>query len=186
MATLLGIIAAATWSRGCSIFGFDSPFWDLGLLPALAGLIIGISHLNGPRRRFVIGFEVCGILSAVAYVVSCSRPARWSIVSALLPFQTGFWLMPEMKKSWTALNPWEMLADLVVLVAIPLLPALGGGLLASIRITLRRSMIAVAIIAIMLGLATSYLRRVRHYERMGGLSPQQDRRRPCRIGRGRR
>ncbi len=160
-------LAAVGWLGGASFFGFESPFWDLGLLPILAALIVGVFHLQGPRRRFLIGFEACGAIAVLAHVASCSRPARWSPVSALLPFQTGFWLAPEMKTSLKALNPGGVLLDAAILAAMPLLVALTGGWLASARITLRRSMAWVAAIAVLLGVASAYLRRARHYDEMG-------------------
>jgi hypothetical protein len=167
VAAVMVFLIAAYWSGGNSVFGFESAFWDLGLIPILAALIIGVFRLGGPRRRFLIGFELSGLLAVIAYGVSCSRPARWSIVSALLPFQTGFWLSPDMKKGWTDLNPWGILVDAVILVVLPLLMALTGAVIGSARISLRRAMIAVAVMAVFLGAATAYFRRVRYYDAMG-------------------
>ncbi len=140
--------AATRWSQGLSLFGFESPYWDLGLLPTLALLVLAASRSEQDRRRrFQIGFAVCGVLTATGYTMSCLRSARWSPVSALQPYQTGFWLMPEMKSSIWERTPWGVFVDTVILVSIPLLPAILGGVVASARITLRRTMVAIAIIA---------------------------------------
>src|SRR5271169_2068930 len=87
---VVGFILAFRWSRGSSVFGFESPFWDLGLIPILAALaIIAVRGRTADvrRLRFLVGFEIFGLAAVAAYFVSCSRPARWSPVSVLLPFQ---------------------------------------------------------------------------------------------------
>src|SRR5208283_6190263 len=89
----LGLVFAKGWSRGTSIFSFESPFWDLGLIPILTALVISVGRVgrcDAISRRFLIGFGIFGSAAVIAYIVSCSRPARWSLVSSLLPFQTGF------------------------------------------------------------------------------------------------
>lgn len=159
--------AAMRWSHGLSLFGFESPYWDLGLLPTLALLVLAASRSNqGRRRRFQIGFAVCGILATLLYTISCLRPARWSLVSVLQPYQTGFWLAPEMKSSIWELTPWGVFVDTIILVSIPLLPAILGGGVASARITLRRTMVAIAIIALILTALVQTRRRARHNDRM--------------------
>jgi hypothetical protein len=37
----IGLVFANGWSKGSSAFGFESPFWDLGLVPILTALAIG-------------------------------------------------------------------------------------------------------------------------------------------------
>jgi hypothetical protein len=162
--------AAIRWPSGRSLFGFESAYWDLGLLPALAASALAAYRLKsatGPQKRFLIGFLSCGLIAAVAYTASCSRAARWSPVSVLQPFQTGFMLAPGMRTSWRDLRPWGIFVDSVILVLIPLLPALLGGLAVSVRITLRRMMVAVAIVAILLWVMTATIHRARHQDRMG-------------------
>jgi hypothetical protein len=169
------IVFAATWAgirwpQALSLFGFESPYWDLGLFPILVGLLLGANHIKvegGRRRRFLIGFMSCGLVAAIAYTISCSRPARWSLVSVLQPFQTGFMLAPEMKTSWTDLKPWGVFVDTVIVVSLPLLPALLVGVIASARITLARVMIAIALIALVFGGVGSTIRTARQYDRMG-------------------
>ena len=82
------------------------------------------------------------------------------------PYQTGFWLMPEMKSSIWERTPWGVFVDSVILVSIPLLPAILGGVVASARITLRRTMVAIAIIALILTALVQTGRRARHNDRM--------------------
>jgi hypothetical protein len=162
--------AAMRWPRGLSFFGFESPYWDLGLLPVLVALAVKAYRLKdaeGARRRFLIGFEVCGFAAAIAYTLSCARPAKWSLVSVLLPFHTGYMLAPDMRMTWRELNPWGIFVDTVILVLLPMLPATLGGIVCSERITLRRMMVAVAIIAILFGGFVDTRRRARHYDRMG-------------------
>ncbi len=175
---LLGIVPASVavvwavirWTSGRSLFGFESPYWDLGLLPTLAALVWAgyrLKFVNGPRRRFLIGFLIVGLIAVVAYTASCSRPAQWSFVSMLQPFQTGFMLAPRMGMSRRHLRPWGVFVDSVILILIPLLPALLGGLVVSIRITLGRMMAAIAVIAILFGGVTTTIRRARHQDQMG-------------------
>jgi hypothetical protein len=160
--------AVTRWSLGRSCFGFESPYWDLGLLPILALLVVAAGRSEqGPRRRFQIGFEVCGALAAVVYTISCLRNARWNPVSVLQPYQTGFQLMPEMKSSVWNLNPWGAFVDTVILVSIPVLPAVLSGVAASARITLRRIMVTTAIIALIFAGFIQTARRARHNDRMG-------------------
>lgn len=162
--------AALRWPWGLSLFGFESPYWDLGLLPIVTALMLGaicIKGTDGARRRFLIGFVVCGFVAAVAYVVSCSRPARWSLVSVLQPFQTGFMLAPEMRTTWTNLTLWGIVVDTVILVLLPLVPAALGGVVCSVRLTLRRVMVAIAVIAVCLAGIVSTIRRARQHDRMG-------------------
>jgi hypothetical protein len=147
-ATAALVWAAIRWPSGLSLFGFESAYWDLGLLPALAAFALAAYRLKsaiGPRRRFLVGFLCCGLIAAAAYTASCSRAARWSPVSMLQPFQTGFMLAPGMRTSWRDLRPWGVFIDSVILVLIPLLPALLGGAAVSVRITLGRMMAVVAV-----------------------------------------
>ena len=79
----MGLVFARGWSKGSSIFSFESPFWDLGLIPIVIALVIGAYRVGGCdaiRRRFLLGFELFGLAAVTAYIVSCSRPARWSLV----------------------------------------------------------------------------------------------------------
>jgi hypothetical protein len=111
---VIGLVFANGWSKGSSVFGFESPFWNLGLIPILTALVIGACRFGGcdaDRRRFVLGFEIFGLAAITAYIVSCSRPARWSLVSALLPFQTGLMLAPDVRMSWKDLTFGRMLGD---------------------------------------------------------------------------
>ncbi len=159
-----GLAGIAGWIRGSSVFGFESAFWDLGLLPTLLVLAIGVNRISdwaGPRRRFAIGFEIFGWAAVALYVICCWRPARWSPLSALLPFQTGFMLAPDMQKAWKDLNPGEMVVDAVVLISLPLLVALLGGVMFSARFTVRRIMVFVAVLALTLGALVILRRRVR-------------------------
>jgi hypothetical protein len=166
-----GLILAFGWSRGSSVFGFESPYWDLGLIPILAALAIIVVRVNvhdGRRFRFLLGFEIFGLAAAVAYFISCSRPARWSLVSALLPFQTGFMLSPDIGKRWHELIFWKILVDIAVLASLPLIVALLGGMMFAVRFTMRRIVIAVAVIAMVLGVLVNYVRRVRRFDDLAG------------------
>ena len=150
----VGLVLAAGWSKGSSIFGFESPFWDLGLIPILTALVIGACRLGGApagRRRFLLGFELFGLVAVAAYVASCSRTARWSPVSALLPFQTGLMLAPDVGASWKTLVFWNILVDVAILVSLPLIVAALGGVMFSVRFTMRRIAVTVAVIAVILG-----------------------------------
>ncbi len=83
---VVAFVLAFRWCRGSSVFGFESPYWDLGLIPILAALAIiavRVKVRDCRRSRFLLGFEVLGLAAVAAYFVSCSRPARWSLVSAL-------------------------------------------------------------------------------------------------------
>ncbi len=166
IAAFLG--AAVRWSLGLSLIGFESPYWDLGLLPILALLVLAARRSEaGRRRRFQIGFAVTGALAATVYTVCCLRNARWNLVSVLLPYQTGFLLMPEMKTSIRDLNAWGVFVDTVILVSIPLLPAVLAGVAVSARITLRRMMVTTAIIALIFAGLVQTMRRARHNDSMG-------------------
>jgi hypothetical protein len=164
---VVGFILAFRWSRGSSVFGFESPYWDLGLIPILAALaIIAVRArvADGRRLRFMIGFEIFGLAAVAAYFVSCSRPARWSLVSALLPFQTGFMLSPDIGKRWQDLSFWKMLVDMAVLTSLPLIVALVGGMMFAVRFTTRRIVVVVAVIALVLGGLVNFVRRVRRFD----------------------
>jgi hypothetical protein len=160
-------ILAFRWSRGSSVFGFESPYWDLGLLPILAALAIlavRASAADGRHLRFIFGFEVFGLAVVAAYFVSCSRPARWSLVSALLPYQTGLMLSPDIGKRWQDLSFWRILVDMAVLASLPLIVALVGGLMFAVRFTTRRIVVVVAVIAMVLGGFVNFIRRVRRFD----------------------
>lgn len=162
-------LVAYHWSRGSSVFRFESPYWDLGLLPILAALLVGACLFRGSggrRRRFLLGFEAGGWAAVVGYIVSCSRPAKWSLVSALLPFQTGYQLAPGRSTTWRDLRPWGIFVDTVTLVSLPLLVGALGGAVCSVRLTLRRLMVAVAVMAVLLGGLVDTIRRARHHDRM--------------------
>jgi hypothetical protein len=163
----VAFVLAKRWFRGSSVFGFESPYWDLGLIPTLAALeicVIRWNGCNGTRRRFLLGFVVFGLAAVTAYIVSCSRPARWSPVSALLPFQTGFRLAPEIGARWTDLSFWKIVVDTTVLASLPLIVASVGGTMCSVRFTMRRIVVAVAVIAMVLGVLVNFGRRVRRFD----------------------
>src|SRR5262249_33498464 len=154
---------ARGWVRGSSVFGFESPFWDLGLIPILTALVYGACRAGGGdgiRRRFLLGFGIFGLVAAAAYIVSCSRPARWSLVSALLPFQTGLMLAPDVGMSWKDLSLWRMVVDTAILASLPLVVATLGGVMFSVRFTLRRIVVIVAVIAMVLGALVGVGRRI--------------------------
>jgi hypothetical protein len=166
----VGLVLAACWSKGSSIFGFESPFWDLGLIPILTALAIGTCRLGrapAGRRRFLIGFDLFGLVAVATYVASCSRTARWSPVSALLPFQTGLMLAPDVGASWKSLVFWNILVDVAILVSLPLLVAALGGVMFSVRFTMRRIAVTVAVIAVILGGLVGVGRRIRRYDSLG-------------------
>jgi hypothetical protein len=166
----IGLVFARGWSQGSSIFGFESPFWDLGLIPILTALVIGARRGGGragTRRRFLIGFEVFGLAAVAAYMISLSGPVRWSLVSALLPFQTGFMLAPDMRTSWKDLTFWNILVDTAILTSLPLIVAALGGVMFSVRFTMRRIAVAVAVIAIVLGALVAVRRRIRRFDDLG-------------------
>jgi hypothetical protein len=168
---LIAVVAlswgAMRWPRGLSLFGFESPYWDLGLLPILSALLLVPIRFRSSGKRFLTGFEVCGVAATIAYSLSCMRPAKWSIVSVLLPFQTGYLLAPGRRTTLGDLKPWGIFVDTVILVLLPLLPAILGGVIASVRITLRRLMVSVAVLAIIFGAPINTIRRARHYDRLG-------------------
>jgi hypothetical protein len=164
---VVGFILALRWYKGSSVFGFESPYWDLGLIPILAALAINAVRTkvaDGRRPRFLLGFEVFGLAAGAVYFVSCSRPARWSLVSALLPFQTGFMLSPGIGKRWQDLSFWKILVDMAVLASLPLIVALVGGMMFAVRFTTRRIVVAVAVIAMVLGGLVNFVRRVRRFD----------------------
>ena len=167
----IGLVFAKGWSKSSSVFGFESPFWDLGLIPILVALaIIAVRAKVADRRRlrFLVGFEVFGLAAVAAYYASCSRPARWSLVSALLPFQTGFMLSPDIGKRWQDLSFWKILVDLAVLASLPLIVALVGGMMFAVRFTTRRIVVAVAVIATVLGGFVNFIGRVRRFDDLAG------------------
>ena len=48
----IGLVFAKGWSKSSSVFGFESPFWDLGLIPILIALaIIAVRAKVADRRR---------------------------------------------------------------------------------------------------------------------------------------
>jgi hypothetical protein len=166
----MGLVFVRGWSKGSSIFSFESPFWDLGLIPILTALVIGACCVGGCdaiRRRFLLGFEIFGLAGVTAYMVSCSRPARWSLVSALLPFQTGLMLAPDVGASWKNLVFWNILVDTAVLTSLPLMVATLGGVMFSVRFTMRRIAVAVAVIAMVLGALVGVGRRIRRFDDLG-------------------
>jgi len=172
----IGLVFARGWSRGSSVFGFESPFWDWGLIPILAALVIGgyrVGGLDAAGRRFLLGFEIFGWAAVTAYFVSCSRPARWSLVSALLPFQTGLMLAPDVGKSWKDLIFWNILVDLAILVSLPLFVAALGGVTFSVRFTTRRIAVVVAVLAVVLGALVGIGRRIRRFDDLGAYHRQQ-------------
>lgn len=168
-ALVAGSAFAFRWSLGASVFGFESPYWDLGLIPiltAIAVLAARASGGDGRRSRFLLGFKVFGSAAAVAYFLSCSRPARWSLVSALLPFQTGFFLSPGVGMRWQDVSFWKILVDITVLASLPLVVASVGGIICewAARVTLRRIAVAVAVIALVFGGLVIFVRRVRRFD----------------------
>jgi hypothetical protein len=49
----VAMVLARGWSQGASAFGFESPFWDLGLIPghrALPALIKALEQSTRARR----------------------------------------------------------------------------------------------------------------------------------------
>jgi hypothetical protein len=166
----VGFVFARNWYRGSSILGFESPYWDLGLIPILTALVIGACRArrcDATGRRFLLGFEVLGLAAVAAYIVSCSRPARWSLVSALLPFQTGLMLAPDVGASWKDLVFWNILVDTAILATLPLIVAAVGGVMFSVRFTLRRMTVAVAVIALVLAALVGVGRRIRRFDELG-------------------
>jgi len=164
---VVGFILAFRWSRGSSVFGFESPFWDLGVIPILAALaIIAVRGRTADvrRHRFLVGFGVFGLAAVAAYFVSCSRPARWSPVSVLLPFQTRFKLSPDIGGRWQDLSVWKILVDMAVLASLPLIVALVGGMMFAVRFTTRRIVVVVAVIAMVLGGLVNFVQRVRRFD----------------------
>ena len=135
------------------------------------------------RRRFLLGFEICGWAAVAAYVVSCSRPARWSLVSVLLPFQTGYMLAPFVGESWRNLKFWNILVDTAILISLPLILASVGGVLFCVRFTMRRIVIAVGVIAIVLAALVTMGRRIGRARRSRYLSSVADRGRHVRNAR---
>ncbi len=83
---VVGFVLAFRWSRGSSVFGFELPYWDLGLIPILAALaIIAVRGKVADRRRlrFLVGFEVFGLAAVAAYYrLMLSARAMESRVSA--------------------------------------------------------------------------------------------------------
>jgi hypothetical protein len=166
----IGLVLAKGWSKGLSVFGFESPFWDLGLIPILTALVIGVCRFRGCDaygRRFVLGFVIVGSAAIAAYIVSCLRPARWSLVSALLPFQTGLMLAPDVGKRWTDLPFFGIVVDTAILTSLPLVVAAVGGVMFSVRFTMRRRVVTVAVIAIVFGAFVGFRRRVRRFDDLG-------------------
>jgi hypothetical protein len=166
----IGFLVARDWSKGSSIFAFESPYWDLGLIPIVTALVIGACRVGGcdaMRRRYLLGFEIFGLAAVTAYMISCSRPARWSLVSALLPFQTGLMLAPDVGASWKDLNFWSILVDTAILTSLPLIVASVGGVMFSVRFTMRRIVVAIAVIATVLGALVGVGRRIRRFDRLG-------------------
>jgi hypothetical protein len=168
--TFIGLLLTRDWFTGSSSFGFESPYWDLGLLPIAAALVIGacrVGGCNATRQRILLGFAIFGLAAVAAYIFSCSHTARWSLVSALLPFQTGLMLAPDVGYSWKDLNFWGILVDTAILMAIPLIVAGVGGVLFSVRFTMRRIGVAVAVIAMLLAALVSVGRRIRRFDSLG-------------------
>jgi hypothetical protein len=166
----IGLVIVWAWLKGSTIFGFESPFWDLGLIPTLTALVVGACRVGGCdaiRRRFLLGFEIFGLAAVTAYIVSCSRPARWSLVSALLPFQTGLMLAPDVGASWKNLILWNILVDTAILASLPLIAASVGGVMFSVRFTMRRIAVVVAVIALVLGALVGVERRMRRFADLG-------------------
>jgi hypothetical protein len=165
----IGLVFANGWSKGSSVFRFESLFWDLGLIPVLTALVIGACRVGCDpiRRRFLLGFGIFGLAAVAAYMVSLSGSARWSLVSALLPFQTGLMLAPDVGASWKDLIFWNILVDTAILMSLPLIVATLGGVLFSARFTMRRLAVAVAVIALVLGALVGVGRRIRHFDDLG-------------------
>jgi hypothetical protein len=88
---------------------------DLGGHPDPSG-----ARGDADRRRFGVGFVFFGSAAIAGYIVSRSRPARWSLVSALLPFQTGLMLAPDVGKSWKAPSLGGILVDTTILALLPI------------------------------------------------------------------
>lgn len=166
----VGLMFARGWSKGSSILSFESPYWDVGLIPILTALVIGACHVGGCdaiRRRFLLGFAVFGLAAVATYLISLSGPARWSRVSALLPYQTGLMLATDVGASWKDLSFWGILVDTAVLVSLPLIVAAVGGVVFSVRFTMHRIIVAVAVIALVLGTLVGLRRRIRRFDDMG-------------------
>jgi hypothetical protein len=85
-------------------------------------------------------------------------------VSAFLPFQTGLMLAPDVGASWTDLKLWNILVDTAILASLPLILAAVGGVMFSVRFTLRRIVVVVAVIAAVLAVLVSLGRRIRRFD----------------------
>ncbi len=148
-AALLNLVGLTPSGVGQSPFGFESTFWDLGLLPILNGLglgVLGKGRFRGRSRRFLLGFEVAGLGAVLAYGACCLPPAGRNPLSMFLPFESGIRLSPNpyglrpVRVSYYCNTPGVsglrratsggMVGDAGILAMLPLLVASMGGLLA--------------------------------------------------------
>jgi hypothetical protein len=82
-------------------------------------------------------------------------------------------LAPDFGASWKDLNYADVLVDTAVLVSLPLVVALVGGVIFSVRLSTRRIVVAVAVIAILLGGLTAVARRIRRFDHLAYLHRSQ-------------
>ena len=68
---------------------------------------------------------------------------------------------------WKDLNFWGILVDTAILMAIPLAVAGVGGVLFAVRFTVRRIVIATAVIAVLLAALVGVVRRIRRFDSLG-------------------
>ena len=85
-------------------------------------------------------------------------------MSALLPFQSGLMLAPDVGASWKDLKLWNILVDTAILASLPFLVAAVGGVMFSVRFTLHRIAVAVAVIAAVLAVLIGIGRRIRRFD----------------------
>ena len=92
---------------------------------------------------------------------------------ALLPFQTGLMLAPDVGASWKDLIFWNILVDTAILTSLPLIVATLGGVMFSVRFTTRRIAVTVAVITMVLGALVGVGRRIRRFDDLGAYHRKQ-------------
>jgi hypothetical protein len=82
-------------------------------------------------------------------------------------------LAPYFGASWKTLNLANVLVDTAILMSLPFVVALVGGVVFSVRLSTRRIVVAVAVIAILLGGLTTVARRIRRFDHLAYLHRSQ-------------